>query len=882
MVGKTIAHYEVTAKLGEGGMGVVYRARDTKLGRDVALKVLPEQFARDPQRMGRFAREAHLLASLNHNNIASIYGLEEQNGVHALVMELVEGPTLADRIAEGPIPLDEALPLAQQMAEALEYAHEHGIIHRDLKPANVKVTEEGTVKVLDFGLAKAMEDEAATGDPADSPTLTLGATKAGVILGTAAYMAPEQARAKRVDKRADIWAFGVVLYEMLTGKRLFRGEDLTETLASVVKEQPDLTDAPPKVRRLLTRCLEKDPKKRLRDISVAWELLEEPPAAAETAPSRSRLGWLPRALAGVIVGGLVVGLIVWALTRPEPQAVARFEIPLAEDQSFSNTGRHIVAISPDGTRIVHTANGSLWMRRLDQLQATLVPGTEGEGANPFFSADSQWIGLFTDGQLKRVSVSGGAPVTLCSTGAPYGASWGADGTILYGQGAEGIWRVPDVGGTPVQVITVEEGEMAHGPQMLPGGEWVLFTLRPSGVGSWDEAQIVVQSIETGERIVLIEGGRDARYIPTGHLVYALNNVLMAVPFDFGAHRVPPGSGAMPFVEGVRDAGNITGAAQFAVAANGTLVYVPGTLSSVSQQFVWLNRDGERMQTMGPVRPIGDPALSPDGRRVAFWAQTDGNDDIWVYEFAGGQSTRLTTDPGRDVCPAWSPNGDQVAFSSNRAGNYDILLGAADRTGQEELLAAIPLPDLICDWSKDGRYLFYRTTGNPETAYDLWYLERTEDGGWEPHPFLAQPYRQWGAKLSPNGRYVAFVSNESGRSDVYVRPFPEGYPQSTVSSNGGTNLRWSRDGTELFHVETSEGVATLMAVEVSTEGEFSMGPTTRLFEHPALARITGGYTPYDVSLDGQSFLIAETVGEGPSEEPVIRVVQNWFTEIPDLQ
>jgi len=777
VVGKRIAHYEILAKLGEGGMGVVYRARDTKLGRDVALKVLPEQFARDPQRMGRFSREAHVLASLNHPNIASIHGLEEQNGVHALVMELVEGPTLADRIGEGAIPLDEALPLAHQMAEALEYAHEHGVIHRDLKPANVKVTEEGTVKILDFGLAKAMAEEEAVSDPDHSPTLTLGATKAGVILGTAAYMAPEQARGKRVDKRADIWAFGVVLYEMLTGKRLFRGEDLTETLAAVVMKDPDLGDAPKKVRRLLEKCLEKNPKKRLHDISGVALLLEAPAEPVHEVKS-SRLPW---AVGAAIVASLATGLVFWALTRPQPPAVGRFVIPLAPDQAFSSSGRHIVAISPDGTRIVHTANGGLWLRPLDQLQATPIAGTEDGATSPFFSADGQWIGFWSvsDQQLKKVSVTGGAPVTLCDSTNPWGASWGDDGMILYGQGTDGIWRVPAAGATPEQVLAVEEGEVAHGPQMLPGGEWVLFTLRPNGVTEWNQAQIVVQSLETGERALLVQGGQDARYISTGHLVYSLNNVLTAVPFDLGARSVT--GGAVPLVEGVTDT-TVTGAAQFAVADNGALVYVPGSSGTQMGTLVWMSRDGR------DIEPIVDELieypryvrLSPDDRRVALTTGPYGEGDLWVYDLAGRPPTPLTFATG-NYEPVWSPDGTRVAFDSARGGVRNLFWMPADgSTLEPERLLTSPNPQYPRSWSPDDDLIFQEQ--RPETGWDIFALPL--EGEREPRLVVGTEFNERFPQLSPSGRWLAYVSDVTGRNEIWVRKYPGPAAPIPVSRNGG--------------------------------------------------------------------------------------------------
>ena len=498
-------------------MGEVYRARDTKLDRDVALKVLPQAFTDDPDRLARFEREAKVLASLNHPNIGHIYGLEEAEGQNALVLELVEGPTLADRIKRGPIPVDEALPIAKQIAEALEAAHEQGVIHRDLKPANVKVKDDGTVKVLDFGLAKAMQPEASDVSASMSPTisLTAAATQMGMVIGTAAYMAPEQASGKVVDKRADVWAFGAVLYEMLTGTRPFTGDDVSKTLARVIDRDPDWStlpkELPPVLTNFLRGCLEKNPKQRvgdIRDVRLAMEgafetTVSEPPEPIVVPTLRPWQRPAPLALAALGIAA-IASVVVWSLTRPGAPHVVRFPIPLAADQDFSFTGRPMVAISPDGSHLVYTANRSLWLRPVDQLQATQVPGTEEEARAPFFSADGQSIGFWADAQLKKVSVSGGAPVTLADgVSNPFGASWGADDMILYGQ-PEGIMQVPGASGTPALLIPVDEREVMHRPQMLPGGEWVLFTVR-DGPGNWDAAQIVAQSVTTGERTVLIDG-----------------------------------------------------------------------------------------------------------------------------------------------------------------------------------------------------------------------------------------------------------------------------------------------------------------------------------------------------------------------------------------
>ena len=525
--GTRLGPYEVTAQLGKGGMGEVYRATDTTLSRQVAIKVLPESLASDTERIARFEREAKTLASLNHPNIAQIYGFEKSSAIHALVMELVEGPTLADRIAQGAIPVDEALPIARQIAEALEAAHEKGIIHRDLKPANIKVRPDGTVKVLDFGLAKALEPAASSPSLSQMTTATSPAmTQHGAILGTAAYMSPEQARGHAVDKRTDVWSFGAVLYETLTGRRAFAGGEVSEVLASVLARDPDWTRLPPGLSPVLAgyikRCLNKDLKQRIPDIATMRLALEGVFDISVLPATRTRrnawsLGGLSfTVLAAVAVTAVVAGLAVWNNTGPvDVPVVTRLQMPLPAGQDFYFNGRHIVAISPSGDRVAFTAGPGLWLRSLDQLQARQIPGTELEGRSPFFSPDGQSLAYYAAGELRRVSVTGGAPVTLAKTVNPWGANWGDDDRIVYGQGPEGIWRIPAQGGTPERIIAVGEGELAHGTQLLPGGEWVLFTLRPRGVGSWNRAQIVIQSLSTGERIVLVDGGRDARYLPTG-------------------------------------------------------------------------------------------------------------------------------------------------------------------------------------------------------------------------------------------------------------------------------------------------------------------------------------------------------------------------------
>ena len=593
MVGQTISHYKILEKIGEGGMGVVYRATDTKLNRDVALKILPKQFASDSQRMGRFQREAEVLASLDHPNIGQIYGIEEAGQTKALVLQLIEGPTLAERIAQGPIPVEEALKIALQMAEGLEAAHEKGVIHRDLKPANIKITPEGQVKILDFGLAKALEVETPPDTSlSQSPTLTAAATQAGVILGTAAYMSPEQARGEAIDKKADVWAFGCVLFEMLTRQATFGGKTVSDVLAGVLRIDPDWKSLPPnlhpRIRLLLERSLEKEAKDRYQgvgdarvDIQTALAdpsgVLVQPTVDVAQAQPRRILPWV---LATFVLTAIVAIIATWILKPTELGLVTHFNHRLPEGQVFTNPARSLVAVSPDGRKVVYVANQQLYLRNLDEMEARPIQGTDENPNSPFFSLGGEWVGYFSssDRQLKKIATIGGASVTLCDvTAAPFGASWGSDDTIVYGQ-PEGIMRVSANGGASELVIPTEEGEQVHGPQMLPGGEWVLFTLTSAGGATrWDEAQIVVQSLESGERRVLWEGGSDARYVSTGHLIYALEDVLFALPFDLASLEVS--GGPVPIVEGVRRAnlpiGN-TASANYGFSDRGTLIYIPGT------------------------------------------------------------------------------------------------------------------------------------------------------------------------------------------------------------------------------------------------------------------------------------------------------------------
>jgi len=902
--GARLGSYEIHSALGAGGMGVVYRARDTKLNRDVAIKVLPDDVAVDPDRLARFTREAHVLASLNHPNIAAIYGLEDGDGVHALVLELVDGPTLADRLAHGPVPLDDALPIARQIVDALEAAHEQGVIHRDLKPANVKLRPDGMVKVLDFGLAKAFESGAGapTGavdrgvrlpDLTASPTLSVAATRLGVILGTAAYMAPEQAKGRGVDKRADIWAFGCVLYEMLTGRRAFDGEDTSEILASVIKGSANLdllpAGAPPRLREVVARCLEKDVRKRFRDIGDVGQELERiqtdprgtlaPPPGAQRA-ARPPLVWM----GGVIVlTSLLVGGAVWRLkpTPPaEPRETARFIHALAENQQFRNTGRTVVAVSPDGRQFVYNTGDGLYLRSLDGLMARLIQGTETALINPFFSPDGEWIGFYTGEELRKIPVAGGTPVVLCTATNPFGASWAADDTILFGQ-PEGVMRVSANGGKPEVLIAVEKGEQVHGPQMLPGGQWVLFSVtRGNAPNRWDLAEIVVQSLASRERKVLWRGGSDARYVPTGHLVYALGNTLFALPFDLD--RLEVSGGPVPVLDGLQRAplgGSQTGTAHYAVSDGGTVLYAMGGIGIGTQArtLVWVDRKGRQEDLAAPPRPYVAPRISPDGTQVALDVR-DQDNDIWIWTLARNTLTRLTFDSGLDRDPAWMPDGRRIVFSSQRGDAPNLALNlfwqASDGTGAAERLTESPNGHSATSLSADGTTLVFSDFG-PSIDIRMMAL----DGQRRLAPLVATSFIERNADLSADGRWMAYQSNDSGREEVYVRPFPaiDG-GRWQVSTGGGTHPLWASNSRELFYVD-AEG--RIVAVPVQPGPGFVAGTSHVVVEGSFVTTIPGiSGRMYDVSRDGQRFLLLKSL-QGDKQAampPQIVVITNWFEEL----
>ena len=825
--GTRLGSYEITGQLGVGGMGEVYRATDKNLGRQVAIKVLPEAFAQDADRLARFEREAKTLASLNHPNIAQIYGLEKTDGIRALVMELVEGPTLADRIAQGPISVDEALPIAKQIAEALEAAHEQGIIHRDLKPANIKLRPDGTVKVLDFGLAKALEPTHAIGvDATASPTITSPAlmTGVGVLLGTAAYMSPEQARGKPVDKRSDIWAFGCVLYEMLTGKRVFDGDDISDTLAAVLRAEPDWTllpsDTPASIRPLLRRCLAKDRRARLDSATAARLEIEESLTGGQPAVNALRSDrahrWTRLTLASLtlLLGGALAGVAAWYL-KPAPSAPAqRFSIVLPEDQNFTRTRSQVASISPDGSMLVYVANNQLHLRRLDEFAAQTIQGPEDIGT-PFFSPDGRWIGFFSfgDTSIKRIAVTGGAELTLCAACAntlAYGVSWEGD-TIVFARGAQEIVAIPQTGGTPEVWVKAGPEERVSSPQLLPGGNRLMFSTARSGAG-WEKADIVVLSRETGERTVVIRGGTGARYVNTGHLVYAVGPTLYAVPFDVRDLRTT--GEPVPTAEGVmRPQAADYGPSNFDVSDTGTLIFATGDSATGQTELAVADVNGKVMPVMNlPPGLYIAPRVSPDGRSVAMELVDDGS--ISIFEMSGKSQLRRLTLEGVNAQPVWSPDGKRIAYRSNRAGTIGVFVQNADGTGgAEQITNTRTGQDYPFAWSTDGEYIIFVRENR------LWTVALQGDRKVEPLTD-GKATTQLNAALSPDGRWMAYASNETrpGGLRIYLQQFPSGakYQLSRELANAPV---WSRDARQLFYYQSNN--RRLVSIRVQTEPSFSV-------------------------------------------------------------
>jgi len=861
--GSRVGHYEIVGALGAGGMGEVYRARDTRLKRDVAIKVLPTAFAREPERLARFTREAEVLAALNHPNIATIYGVEEG----ALVMELVEGETLAEIVGRGPLPLDTALEYAGQIADALEAAHEKGIVHRDLKPANVKVTPERRVKVLDFGLAAVMQTASASaaGDLTNSPTLTISPTRAGMILGTAAYMSPEQARGSPVDKRTDVWAFGAVLYEMLTGRAAFAGETVTDILASVVKEQPDLTALPAQVRMAVGRCLNKDPRKRCGSMGdVRWALENGQVPAAQT----NRLRHPAWAVAAVLA--LAVGAALWAPWRPAPPTakLVRFQIPLPEKTTLLTVPGF--ALSPDGSKLAYYARDAagvrrLWVRAMDTLESRPLPGAELAADTPtpsFWSPDSRWIVFHPGGgTLKKIDVTGGSPQTLCTlpNGTP-GGSWNRDGVILLGTTTGPLMRVPAAGGVAVPVTAVEASaqERHRYPFFLPDGRHFLY-LRTSSAP--EHSGIYLGSLDAKpaqqgtRRVALSDYG--AVFVPPavgsiGELLLLREGTLLAQPFDLA--RLEVAGEPVPLAEEV---GFYAGFGFFSASANGTLVYLGGA-GDRDLELTLFDRQGKNLGRSGePEAFTGAPAFSPDGKQLAVSRRIPGGTkaDLWLLDLTrNGAATKFTFGSARDRDPVWSPDGSRIVFASDRDGVGNLYRKLASGARDEEILLRSDRTKVPWSWSRDGRFLLY-SAFEPKNRGDLWILPDPggNPGAGKPVPFQGTAADEVYGQFSPDGRWIAYVSDESGRYEVYVREFvvgSDGKPEATahrlVSNGGGSFPSWRDDGKELIYLAPDR--KSVMSVALSTQPAFRAAPPGVLFALPVAATGAPAVAP-----DGKRFL-----------------------------
>jgi serine/threonine protein kinase/Tol biopolymer transport system component len=920
LVGQRLGVYAIRSLLGVGGMGEVYRAYDERLEREVAIKVLPPAFTADPARRARLEREARVLATLNHQHIGTIYGVEEVNGIRGLVLELIEGETLAERIAAagrrrsgllraagasqlasdhngGPhsdvrgLPIPEVLAIARQIAAALDAAHEKGIVHRDLKPANIKITPDGIVKVLDFGLAKAAV--------ADNSRPDLTDLREGMILGTAAYMSPEQARGQSTDKRGDIWAFGCVLYEMLTGRIAFPGETISDTIARILEREPDWSmlpaETPAAVRRLMARCLVKEPKQRLRDIgdiSIDIEAIDEnpprlPDRPAPTAAAPALTSWLPWLVAGALAIGLASVLMRWAPWRkPLAQEVVRMRGDLGADGSLANSLANqyggATVLSPDGASVAFVAQKGetgvtqLYVRRFDRLEAMPLSGTEG-ALSPFFSPDGLWIGYSADFKLKKIAVNGGASATLCDVAELHGGSWGEDGTIVFspgrGPGAR-LLRVSSEGGTAEPLGPLAEGEAIQlWPQILPGGKAVLYT--SSGTpGAYNNADLVVQPLSGGPRKIVQRGGFHARYLQSGHLVYIHGATLFAAPFNLDRLELtgPP----VPALEGVTS-NAITGGAQFSVSATGRLVYLPGKMVGAGTTIDWLNRNGTTTPLRVTPADWAHPRFSPDGRRLAMEIR-NGPPDIWVYEWARDTLTRVTSDPSPDTHPVWTPDGQRIVFASARDGQSatNLYWQRADGSGEAQRLTRSESRQEPGSWHPSGRFLAF------EQDFKLMILpmDGDETSGWKPgtpYPFSNSPFNDSDPMFSPDGRWLAYMSGESGAIDIHVRPFPGPGGRWQISTDGGQSPTWSPAARELFYGTHGQ----IMVTGFTTAGQTFRAEKPRVWSDTRY-QTRGPSRMFDLHPDGDRFALTPA-RQTPIGAPLDKVVFifNFFDELRRL-
>jgi eukaryotic-like serine/threonine-protein kinase len=879
--GRRLGPYEILTAIGAGGMGEVYKARDTRLDRIVAIKVLPTHLADRSELRERFEREARTIASLNHPHICTLYDIGQQDGVDYLVMEYLEGETLAQRLMKGALPIQQVLQYAIEIADALDKAHRKGVTHRDLKPGNIMQTKSGT-KLLDFGLAKLKQEVAPANVPlSELPTANDPLTAEGSIVGTIQYMAPEQLEGKEVDARTDIFAFGAVVYEMATRKRAFEGKTQASVIGAILKDDPPPISSfqpmtPPALDRTIRTCLAKDPDLRWQSASdlereLEW-IGEGGPLVGSfpTAPAKGTRALRRRELiigAGTLLSGAVIaGLAVWELKPSPPQPVSRTVITLPPGQHLADLdGGPAVALSSDSTRLAYVAiqrsAQQVYLRAMDSLEARPIPGTEG-AVNPFFSPDDQWVGFFVGGKLKKVSVSGGATVTVGDASGSRGASWGSQGMIAFVPTAlSALLQVPDAGGASQPLTHLAKGDLSHRwPEFLPGGKAVLFA---ASTGVTD--QVTVQSVGTGERRILVPGGTNPHYAPSGHLVYAQGGSLMAVPFD--PKRLTITGRAVPVVEGVLQSQN-NGDAQYSISAKGSLVYVLGSVQSTQSRLAWVSRNGAEQPLAAPAHAYIAPRLSPDGRRIAVGI-VEQEAQTWLYDVSRETLTRLTFEGNTNLNPVWTPDGKRIAFGSIKEGPGNIFWQLADGSGGLERLTTSEFSQFPISWSQDGQVLAFVEI-NPITGRDIWVLRM---GDRKAQPFLRTRFDEAVPRFSPDGHWLAYISDETGRFEVYVQPYPGPGGKWQISTEGGTELVWNPNGRELFYRSGDK----MMAVDIATQPGFAAGKPRMLFEgryEPAPVPIPN----YDVSPDGQRFLMLKPIEQAQAAPTQINVVLNWFEEL----
>ncbi len=881
-LGTKLGPYEIGVLLGAGGMGEVYRAKDTRLDRSVAIKILPAQFSADPVRKQRFEREAKTISSLNHPHICVLYDVGHQDGTDYLVMECLEGETLAKRLEKGPLPLEQVLKYGAQIADALDKAHRSGVVHRDLKPGNIMLTPTGA-KLLDFGLARPAAPALTGATLMTAMTPRSPMTEEGTIVGTFQYMSPEQVEGKEVDSRSDIFSLGGVLYEMVTGKRAFEGKSQLSVASAILEKEPDpITSTkpltPPALNHAIRKCLEKYPDERwqsasdlaseLRWITESGSQLSAPSAApAKEFGARWRTAAFWSALALLLA--TVTGLVVWHAKPAPPRPVSRAVIALPPGQRLAGLDQAALALSPDGTQLAYVAvQGGIqqiYLRAMDSLEARPVPGTEG-AVNPFFSPDSQWLGFFAGQKLKKISISGGAAVSLSDAAQSFGASWGSLGMIAFSPlQVSTLQQVSEAGGVSQPLTKFEKGEISHRrPEFMPGGKVLLFASGPNTF-NWNSGQVVVQPVGTGERRTLVKGVLHPHYAPSGHLLYVQGGNLMAAPFD--PQRLTVTGAAVPVVEGLLHS-TTSGAAQYSISGTGTLVYISGASYSDQRKLVWVNRRGEAQVLAAPARAYVFPRLSPDGKQVGV-ATTEQESQVWLYDLSRETLTRFTFDGTLNLNTVWTPDGKRILFQSNKDGPPNVYWQQADGSGGLERLTNSEFVHFPMSMSPDGQFLAYGEI-NPTTGYDLWVL-RLKDG--QAQPFLRTPFTESVPQFSPDGHWLAYISNESGRYEVYVQPYPGPGGKWQISTDGGTEPVWNPNGRELFYRDGSK----MMSVEISTQTGFTTGKPHMLFEGPYLP--SPATTPnYDVSRDGQRFLMLKSSATGEEAATQINVVFNWCEEL----